>query len=91
MPKAKHSNSRKLKRKAANCDTERAHAPHDRQPSTLGPVHTTLTKNGKPVARLEPIVGEEKDPIFGFYAGKITVPDDIESITIPLEDWTRLK
>jgi hypothetical protein len=36
-------------------------------------------------------VGEEKDPIFGFYAGKITVPDDIESITIPLEDWTRLK
>ncbi len=50
-----------------------------------------ITKNGKPVARLEPIIDEEKDPIFDFYAGKITVPDNVEAITIPLEDWKRLK
>jgi prevent-host-death family protein len=51
----------------------------------------TITKNGKPVAQLVPIVDEEKDPIFGFYAGKMTVPEDVEMITIPLEDWKRLK
>ncbi len=50
----------------------------------------TITKNGKPVARLVPIE-EETDPIFGFYKGKITVPEDIEEIRIPLSDWKRLK
>ena len=50
----------------------------------------TITKNGKPVARLVPIE-EEKDPIFGFYKGKITVPDNIEDIRVPLSDWKRLK
>ena len=50
----------------------------------------TITKNGKPVARLVP-VEEEKDSIFGFYKGKITIPDDVENIRIPLSDWNHLK
>ena len=38
----------------------------------------TITKNGKPVARLVPIE-EEKDSIFGFYKGMAEIVGDIES------------
>jgi len=50
----------------------------------------TITKNGKPVAQLVPIVDEEKDPIFGFYKGKMEILGDIES-PIPASEWTRSK
>ena len=36
----------------------------------------TITKNGKPVARLVPIV-EEEDPIFGFLRDKVKIVGDI--------------
>ena len=41
-----------------------------------------ITKNGKPVARMVPIVDEkEPDPIFGFMRGKMKIVGDI---TAPL-------
>ncbi len=49
-----------------------------------------ITKNGKPVARLIP-VDEEKDNIFGFYAGKLEIHGDVESPAIPHGEWKRLK
>jgi prevent-host-death family protein len=50
-----------------------------------------ITKNGKPVARLEPIINEdEKDPIFGFYKGMMEIVGDIES-PIPASEWKRCK
>jgi prevent-host-death family protein len=36
----------------------------------------TITKNGKPVARMVPIV-EEEDPIFGFLRDKVKIVGDI--------------
>jgi prevent-host-death family protein len=35
-----------------------------------------ITKNGKPVAKLVPVV-EGPDPIFGFYKGKLEIKGDI--------------
>jgi prevent-host-death family protein len=35
-----------------------------------------VTKHGKPVAKVVPIL-EEEDPIFGFYKGKIKIVGDI--------------
>lgn len=49
-----------------------------------------ITKRGKPVAMLTP-VKEPKDPIFGFYKGKIKILGDIVSPIVPLEDWDALK
>jgi prevent-host-death family protein len=49
-----------------------------------------ITKNGKPVARLEPIIDEEQDPIFGFLKGKMEIIGDIES-PIPASEWKRCK
>lgn len=49
-----------------------------------------ITKHGKPVAMLTP-VEEKKDPIFGFYKGKIKIVGDIVSPIVPLEDWEMLK
>ncbi len=49
----------------------------------------TITKNGKPVARLVPIE-EEKDDFFGFYAGKMKITGDIES-PISAREWKHLK
>ncbi len=39
----------------------------------------TVTKNGRPVARIVPMPMEEEDPIFGFYKGKIEIVGDIMS------------
>jgi prevent-host-death family protein len=36
-----------------------------------------LTKNGKPVAKLVPVPIEGRDPIFGFYKGKLEIKGDI--------------
>ncbi len=36
-----------------------------------------VTKNGKPVAKMVPILNDEEDPIFGFYKGKIEIVGDI--------------
>ena len=49
-----------------------------------------VTKRGRPVAKLIP-VEQEKDDIFGFYAGKLKIIGDIVSPAIPLERWKRLK
>ena len=48
----------------------------------------TVTKRGRP--KLVP-VEQEKDDIFGFYAGKLKIVGDIVSPAIPLEHWKRLK
>ena len=52
-----------------------------------------ITKHGKPIAKLVPIDNEsgDKDPIFGFFAGKIRIAGDIEGSTVPVGDWKRLK
>jgi len=49
-----------------------------------------ITKNGKPVAQLVP-VEEGEDSLFGFYAGKLAIAGDIESPSVPPENWKRLK
>ncbi len=49
----------------------------------------TITKHGKPVARLVPV--EEKDSFIGAYKGKITIHGDIDVPIIPKEDWKRLR
>jgi prevent-host-death family protein len=47
----------------------------------------TITKNGKPVARLVPEPFEGKDPIFGFYAGKGRIVGDITAPLYTDEEW----
>lgn len=49
-----------------------------------------ITKHGKPVAKLVP-VGDEKDEIFGFLAGKGRVVGDVVSPAFSLEEWGDLK
>ncbi len=49
----------------------------------------TITKHGKPVARLVPV--EEEDSIFGFLKGKVKINGPIDVPIIPLESWKRLK
>ena len=52
-----------------------------------------VTKNGRPVARIVPEPGvvpepfEGKDPIFGFYKGKLEIKGDILSPAFDSEDW----
>ena len=50
----------------------------------------TITKRGKPVAKLVPVEEEQKDSIFGFMKGKVKILGDIES-PIPASEWRRLK
>jgi prevent-host-death family protein len=45
-----------------------------------------ITKRGKPVAKLVP-VGNEKDDIFGFLKGKITILGDVVSPILTPEEW----
>jgi prevent-host-death family protein len=45
-----------------------------------------ITKRGKPVAKLVP-VEKEKDDIFGFMKGKLTVLGDVVSPIIDHEEW----
>ena len=50
----------------------------------------TITKRGKPVARLVPVEAE-RDEIFGFMKGKVRIVGDIISPVIPIEEWESLK
>ncbi len=59
--------------------------------SVMDEVHATgepvvITKRGKPVAKLVAAEGEKED-LFGFMAGEFRIIGDIESPTVPLEDW----
>jgi len=45
-----------------------------------------ITKRGKPVAKLVP-VGKQKDDIFGFLKGKVTVRGDIVGPILTPEEW----
>ena len=49
-----------------------------------------ITKKGKPVAQLVPVISEP-DPIFGFLLGKGKIVGDIVSPVVPLEDYEALK
>ncbi len=50
----------------------------------------TITKHGKPVAKLVPVEEEKKDSIFGYMKGEVKILGDIES-PIPAGAWKRLK
>lgn len=49
-------------------------------------VSVLITKRGKPVAKLVP-VGNEKDDIFGFMKGKVTILGDVVSPALTPEEW----
>ena len=48
-----------------------------------------ITKHGKPVAKLAP-VGDDKDDIYGFLAGKGSIVGDIISPALSPEEWGNL-
>ena len=48
-----------------------------------------ITKRGKPVAKLVPI-NTDKDDIFGFLRGKVTVTGDIVSPALTQDEWGSL-
>ena len=45
-----------------------------------------ITKRGKPVAKLVP-VEKEKDDIFGFLKGKVSILGDVVSPALTPEEW----
>jgi prevent-host-death family protein len=45
-----------------------------------------ITKRGKPVAKLVP-VGKEKDEIYGFLKGKVSILGDVVSPVLTPEEW----
>jgi prevent-host-death family protein len=45
-----------------------------------------ITKRGKPVAKLVP-VGNEKDEIYGFLKGKVSILGDVVSPLLTPEEW----
>jgi prevent-host-death family protein len=60
----------------------------DQVQSTREPV--TITKKGKPVAKLVPSDAQPKD-IFGCLKGEIEIVGDILSPLVPPEDWDVLR
>jgi prevent-host-death family protein len=50
-----------------------------------------ITKRGKPVAKLVPVVDKKKDDWIGRLNGKMRIVGDIESPLVPLEDWEALR
>jgi len=51
-----------------------------------------ITKRGKPVAKLVPAEGTEKDrDVFGCLRGVMEIVGDIESSAIPPEEWDVLR
>jgi prevent-host-death family protein len=56
----------------------------DQVHSTREPV--TITKKGRPVAKLVPADAEPAD-IFGCLKGEIEIVGDVVSPVVPLEDW----
>ena len=57
--------------------------------STRQPI--VITKRGKPVAKLVPVVDKKKDEWIGRLKGKIRIVGDIVSPVVPLEDWEALR
>jgi prevent-host-death family protein len=51
----------------------------------------TITKRGKPVARVVPIECPKEDDIFGFMTGKAEITGDIVSPVFDVDEWDRLK
>jgi prevent-host-death family protein len=60
----------------------------DQVRSTREPV--TITKKGRPVAKLVPADGQPDD-IFGCLKGEIEIVGDIVSPAVPLKDWEVLR
>jgi len=50
-----------------------------------------ITKRGKPVAKLVPVLEKKKDDWIGRLKGVIRIVGDIESPVVPLEDWEALR
>ena len=50
----------------------------------------TITKKGRPVAKLVPADGQPED-IFGCLKGEIEIVGDIVSPAVPLKDWEVLR
>ena len=48
-----------------------------------------ITKRGKPVAKMVPI-RTEKDPIFGYMAGKIRITGDVVGPILTWKEWGNL-
>jgi prevent-host-death family protein len=51
----------------------------------------TITKRGKPVAKVVPPDDGEGDDIFGFWKGRVEITGDIVSPVIGLDEWDCLK
>lgn len=45
-----------------------------------------VTKHGRPMAAVVPVVAEPKDSLFG-WCKEIRLHDDLEAPAIPAEDW----
>lgn len=48
-----------------------------------------ITKHGKPVAKLVPLA-DEKDDIYGFFAGKGSILGDVVAPALSEEEWGNL-
>lgn len=48
-----------------------------------------ITKRGKPVAKLIP-AGDEKDEIYGFLKGKVSILGDVVSPALTQQEWGHL-
>lgn len=46
-----------------------------------------ITKRGKPVAKLVPVVGKEKDDIYGFFIGRAKILGDVVAPAFSREEW----